>query len=273
MFLKKKPHLFHFLGTQHLHTLSSALLDGRISAPFSVSMISSYVPIEQASEVCQVLQELLAEGWQPKHLASSLQWLLEEKRANQRVEDRLSLVWTGPKVADSTLRDTAVVVKELFQQAKTSVLISTYSLDRPENLKDLFGDLAEKMEQHTDFDVCLFVNIGRSYGDTRASSVLIREFADRFRASLWPGKRFPKVFHDPRALESKADKRACLHAKCVIIDDSELFLTSANFSEAAHLRNIEAGMLLKDRHRAMTMRRHFDALVDSGDLELVAGLG
>ncbi|MCB9643731.1 MAG: phospholipase [Myxococcales bacterium] len=272
MFAKKKLHIFHLLGTQHLQPLSSALQDGRISTPLSVSMISSYVPSEQASEVYQALQELITEGWKLKHLASSLQWILEEKRTNQRLEDRLSLVWTGPKVVGSTLRDTAVVMKELFQQAKASVVISTYSLDKPENLKILFGDLAEKMDNNSHLSVRLFVNIGRSYGDIRASSVLIREFADRFRASLWPGKRLPKVFHDPRALEPKADKRACLHAKCVIIDDAHLFITSANFSEAAQLRNIETGMLLKDNHHATTMRQHFDALVESGDLELVAGL-
>ncbi|WP_309744892.1 hypothetical protein [Chamaesiphon sp. OTE_20_metabat_361] len=29
--------------------------------------------------------------------------------------------------------------------------------------------------------------------------------------------------------------RACLHAKCVVIDEEYLLVTSANFTEAAHV--------------------------------------
>ncbi|HEX7379725.1 MAG TPA: hypothetical protein VF278_21555 [Pirellulales bacterium] len=34
------------------------------------------------------------------------------------------------------------------------------------------------------------------------------------------GQGLPEVFYDPRALEPAAEKRACLHAKCVVVDAS-----------------------------------------------------
>jgi phosphatidylserine/phosphatidylglycerophosphate/cardiolipin synthase-like enzyme len=35
------------------------------------------------------------------------------------------------------------------------------------------------------------------------------------------------------------------HAKCVVLDEAELFVSSANFTEAAQNRNVELGVLLQ----------------------------
>jgi phosphatidylserine/phosphatidylglycerophosphate/cardiolipin synthase-like enzyme len=266
-------HSFQRLGTQHLAALVAALQEGRLVPPFSLSAVSAYVPREEARDLYAALVALEGEGMQARHLAFSLALLLEEKRERQRMEDRLSLVWTGPDGGGAALRDTAVVVDELFRRASRSVLIATYSLDRGEKLKKLFGGLAQKMEAEPALEVRLFVNVARAHQDTTPAGILVRRFALHFRDELWPGRVLPKLYHDPRALEMQGEKRACLHAKCVIVDDLYLFVTSANFSEAAHLRNIEAGVLMEDAGRAKAMRRYFDALVASGDLECIADSG
>ena len=265
-------HCFQRLGVQHLAALAGALREGRLVSPFSFSAVSAYVSREDAQEVYAALMVLDREGMQARHIAFSLELLLEEKREAQRWEDRLSLVWTGPSSKGARLRDTAIVVDELFRRAERSVLISTYSLDWGKNLKKLFGELAQKMEKQPALDVRLFVNVGREHRDKTPAGILVRQFALHFRDALWPGRVYPKLYHDPRALEIQGEKRACLHAKCVIVDDLYLFITSANFSEAAHLRNIEAGVLMEDAVRAKAMRQYFDALVASGDLESIAGV-
>jgi len=43
-----------------------------------------------------------------------------------------------------------------------------------------------------------------------------------------------------------------------------VFVSSANFTEAAQERNIEVGLLIQSRALAERVRRFFDALVDSG---------
>ena len=50
-------------------------------------------------------------------------------------------------------------------------------------------------------------------------------------------------------------------------------VTSANFTEAAQERNIEAGVLVHDAGFARALRSQFEALVSAGDLRRVPGLG
>lgn len=59
-----------------------------------------------------------------------------------------------------------------------------------------------------------------------------------------PDRRLPRVFYDPRALEMDSHKKACLHAKCIVVDRKEVFVSSANFTEAAQERYLEVGLLI-----------------------------
>jgi len=57
-----------------------------------------------------------------------------------------------------------------------------------------------------------------------------------------------------------------------VIDDQQLFLTSANFTEAAHHRNIEAGVLMFDPVAARGLRSQIDILVAQKVFHRVPGL-
>jgi len=67
----------------------------------------------------------------------------------------------------------------------------------------------------------------------------------------------------------RQDKRTSLHAKCVIIDRSKALVSSANFTEAAQVRNIEVGVLIKSPRFAGQLADHFLSLADSGALKRV----
>ncbi len=84
---------------------------------------------------------------------------------------------------------------------------------------------------------------------------------------VWPGKRLPEVFYDPRSLETDGHKRAVLHAKAVVVDGRFTLLTSANFTEAAQERNIEAGVVIEDARLAKRVERQFFHFVDAGILK------
>ena len=60
--------------------------------------------------------------------------------------------------------------------------------------------------------------------------------------------------------------RASMHAKCLVVDDAEVLLTSANFTEAAQVRNIEAGVLVRNEFLAKSLREQFESLGRSGGL-------
>lgn len=91
-------------------------------------------------------------------------------------------------------------------------------------------------------------------------------------AAFWkyhsPWARKPAVFYDPRGPEKTPDLPACQHAKCILVDGSTAFLTSANFTESAHERNIELGVLFRDNPRvAESIRSKFASLIQNGFLK------
>jgi phosphatidylserine/phosphatidylglycerophosphate/cardiolipin synthase-like enzyme len=79
----------------------------------------------------------------------------------------------------------------------------------------------------------------------------------------------PQVFYDPRSILPEPGKTASLHAKCVVIDGCDLFVSSANFTEAAQQRNIEVGLRLCSPIVAGRVVTFFDSLVATANFERV----
>jgi phosphatidylserine/phosphatidylglycerophosphate/cardiolipin synthase-like enzyme len=52
----------------------------------------------------------------------------------------------------------------------------------------------------------------------------------------------------------------------VVVDRQVAFVSSANFTEAAHARNIEAGVLIRSPQFASRLALHFEALAAAGIL-------
>ena len=110
---------------------------------------------------------------------------------------------------------------------------------------------------------------GKATPPGRATSSPV--FAERLWNHDWPGKRRPEVFYDPRSLEPHAPG-GVLHAKAVVADDEAAFVTSANLTEAAFDRNIEVGVLSRDRALAASLATHFGTLIERGLLRPLPGI-
>jgi phosphatidylserine/phosphatidylglycerophosphate/cardiolipin synthase-like enzyme len=219
--------------------------------------------------LAELLSGLAVEGQAPGAIGFALRLLAEERAELQRTEERFQLVWTGPEVPGSRSRDTGVVVRELFSSAQRSVLVSTFAIYQGQQV---FKTLVDRMGQRPELKVRLFVNVSRPHQNQASEGELVRAFAESFRKQHWPGEPFPEVYYDRRALALEPGSRSSLHAKCIIVDDDHAFVSSANFTEAAHERNIEAGVLVKDAGFASALRQQFDALVLAGELSRVPGL-
>ena len=157
-----------------------------------------------------------------------------------------------------TARDTRRVYEELLGSASRSAWVTTYAFfDGPR----AFEVLARRMDETPGLSVTLLLNVQRKKGDTTDADHLVRRFADRFWTEEWPGSSRPSVFYDPRSLNPEGGA-GVLHAKAVVVDDEAVFVTSANLTEAALDRNIEIGLLVRDRALAATMTRHFTTLIE-----------
>lgn len=262
----------HQINRPALISLAKAFETGRIPLPCASVSIIPHVPDALATSVSSELNRLHSMGMGTQLMAHTLLLLAEERELAQQRHDAVDLVWTGEELPGSESRDTYVVVQELFASAQSSVLIASYALDTGQKSRTLFQILADRMDTSPALQVRLFLNIKRPHKDTTPNSILLRQFAEEFRQKIWPGQRLPEVFHDPRALDPTPGPKACLHAKCVVIDEERLLVTSANFTEAAHQRNIEAGVLISDVVAARALRSQFETLVTKGILQRVPGL-
>jgi len=266
-------HALRQLGHPSLLGLAQALEAGRLKPPYRVSAMRKYVPSEHEQEVTAELVELQASGMRPAHIATLARLLAEERASSQAITDRLELVWSGLTGMPSQSRDTGVVVQQLFREAKKSVLIASFAVDKGAKAEALFGTLAQRMDEDPELQVRLFLNVHRTYGDETSATVLLHRFAKSFTDEIWPGERMPEVYHDPRSLETGGYERSCLHAKCIVVDDERALISSANFTEAAQERNIEAGVLVADDSVAERIRWQFEGMIEAGVLVQVAGVG
>jgi phosphatidylserine/phosphatidylglycerophosphate/cardiolipin synthase-like enzyme len=133
--------------------------------------------------------------------------------------------------------------------------------------RQLFKALANRMEQIPELRVRIFLNIHHSDSPSSSEKQILSNFLETFRDSDWPGQKLPELFYDPRSLLADPAERASLHAKCVIVDEERAFITSANFTEAAQERNIEAGVLLAIPGIAKALCSQFETLVAGGLLK------
>jgi len=139
-------------------------------------------------------------------------------------------------------------------------------VDQGMKAEALLAGLASRMDASPDLAVRIIANVQRLHKDETPAKTLVRAFATRLREKVWPGERFPEVYYFPRSLALDAHEHAVLHAKCVVIDRQLTLLTSANLTEAAHHRNIEAGVLIDDRGLASRVTLQFDRLIEAGEL-------
>src|SRR5690606_19973810 len=193
--------------------------------------------------------------------------LAERRRAEQKV---LELVWSGSDAGSSYTRYTKIVVPELIDQAHRRITIAGYSFDEG-------AGVFEKLHQaitSRKVDVRLFIDVHQLWERLRkrlakdkskrprldpvyqAKKASPRAFAEEvcslFRDLHWPYEDAPLVIYfDPRTAEDWSF--ASLHAKCLIVDDERVLITSANFTGRGQDRNIEVGIVVTDRGYASAL--------------------
>lgn len=250
--LNLPPHLRECLAV----ALESGLLPDQPSVSALRSVLGTVENVEGLSAALAGIERLGLTR------SSAALWLRSLTKAEAR-SPRADLVWSGPSVSGLHARDTRRVYDELLGSAERSLLLSTYVyFDGPK----AFEVLARRMDTVRALQVTLLLNIQRKRGDTTSSEQLVRRFAERLWRIEWPGMSRPHVFYDPRALDPDAPG-GVLHAKAVVADDEAVFVTSANLTEGALDRNIELGLLVRDRGLAASVSAHFRGLIDRGVLQ------
>ncbi len=247
------------LSRAELADLAAAIRTGRVTAPYTATSLGRFVSVEHLAAATAGLQACSAACMNATASAAVLDLLASNSASRNPLDELIDLVITGP-TPSAVGRDTAVVVSELFRRARQSVIVVGYVVSRG---REVFRALAERMNQEPNLQVRLFLDIQRSAGDTSANSEMVQRFMHRFATTQWPeGARLPEVYYDPRALTVDRADRAALHAKCIVVDNQEVFVSSANFTEYAQKRNIEIGLSLHSQQVALRIVAYLAELVD-----------
>ena len=251
------------LPTPLLQTLAASCESGPLAEAMTLSGVRGIVGDDTAADVHAALHYLLDDGFGPPQLATFLRGLAEAAGASPKPSQLFDVVLSGPAVPGVPTADTAAVMHTLLTLAEDEVLLVGYAVY---NGRKLFEPLAARMLERPNLRVTMCLDIPRPYGDARPSGDIVAAFARDFRERHWPWPNVPDLFYDPRSLGTGIDK-ASLHAKCVVVDRSIALVTSANFTDAAQWKNIEAGVEIRHRPTVERLANYFGGLMQTRLLE------
>lgn len=186
--------------------------------------------------------------------ASAAALVVEAVLAERTVRPRpeLELVWTGPEGGATLSRDTSQVLPQMFARAERRVMVAGFAFYEASNIFEPLHARARDAGVEVEF----FIHVDGTGQNARMSPV-------NFFTYSWPWRDVaPRLYYDART--DAADASSTMHAKCVIVDDREALITSANFTGRAQHDNVELGVLIRDAAFAARVSGQWRMLVTRG---------
>jgi hypothetical protein len=197
--------------------------------------------------VAEVYEGLAADALPAAEAAAYLRgYVAAQLHARNAVQ--VATVWSGPSTPGVPVRATAQVLAEVIDEARDELLAMTYgtALSGPDARPDR-GD-GQGVRVHVVVETL-----------AGARGLLAgREPAGAFAAV--PGLHLWHWARDPTGPASRQ------HAKLAVADRRVLFLGSANLTESAARRNIEAGVLIRGGDAPQRAAEHMEELQRQGVL-------
>ena len=236
--------------------LVAALATGRVqptSTPLDLRGIDPILAVRPVVDLLAAWRE--RRDVESAALALALTSALEARSRAKDAAPQVEVVWTGPAELSSPLRPTAAVVHELVDRARSYVLVVGYSITFDYLQRGATGRLLQDLLAATKRGVQITMVL---HDDPKNLAQLTR---------AWPlGHRSPHVLVWPIPA---ADAMTKLHAKVVVVDGSDLLVTSANLTFHGLERNMEIGLRIRGP-QAEIIRQRFDELERIGCLKPIA---
>lgn len=156
--------------------------------------------------------------------------------AAERNDDSAELIITASPSFALRVKPTKVVVNAMLSNAKSSILITGYSLS------DYFSDLVDCVIRKSQEGVLV--------------KFFVNDIDSHDRLCRYKG-RFLRIYNYPK----QEDKMSALHAKVISVDQQDTLITSANLSYHGQEGNIELGTKIHSRDLARQVEDVFTKLV------------
>ena len=167
----------------------------------------------------------------------------------KKSSETIDLSWTGPVQFSVEGRTTPSVLEEMIRNASSSIIITGYSIT---NDARNFIDLLEKAIEKK-LEVIFVIHIDDENKNLETLS------------KLWTCEKKPKIYS---RTPGPSDVYFKIHAKMVVVDGTDLLVTSANLTWHGMTNNFEIGL----RVRGATAKKAEDLirnLIDRGYLKRV----
>lgn len=216
--------------------------------------------INQASGPYVVeLQAKLSDCWKnhpdvtPQEIAAGLRSAARTFDRSRLVYGEQSLVWTGPDTHLVPVRRSEQVLLEIINSAKETLFLVSFVLVNIPEIEEAIRTALAK-----DVDVRMLLE-----SEDKNDSEPFQKTIDRLLREI-PGLT---LYVWPREKRESVDSGfARVHAKCIVADQSNAFLTSANLTSAALDRNIEMGVNIRNGDVPKTIYQQFMALIRSEEI-------
>lgn len=239
------------VSTTVLEQLRAAIASGLVKPPVDRAALVGFGVRHQLESIEHALA-----GHKTAACLAVLDVVLSERETRRPTPE---LVWTGPEGPSGAARDTAVVLRELFEGARESVILAGYSFT---HATQVLRPLYESMKGYG-VDARFFVHVQQVEQGIDVDAYLEQQLGG-FLADNWPfGDPRPRVYYDKRALVP-SPPYSSMHAKCVVVDGAKAFVSSANFTQRAQERNIEVGVLVEDASFAGYLAGQWLGLIEGG---------
>lgn len=170
--------------------------------------------------------------------------LAAHARSAERKAQHVEFVWTGPRTSSVTVQTTEQTFLDLIDRAAKRLVLLTYAAREVESVIDAL----ERADRRgvASIVICETQMRGQPFN---AEAVRRLKRMPGLRSYGWP----------------KREGGSSLHAKLVVADGERALVTSANLTQAALRRNVEAGVLLEGGVIPRRVEAHVLELIANGE--------
>lgn len=163
--------------------------------------------------------------------------------------EELQIVWTGPKSDEFPFRNTEQAYLEVIGKSKNRLILVSFAVYHQ-------NQITSALQQAIDRGV---------------SIQMIAESEEKLNTKVWNeigiSGNLISYYYWPLANRSADNKTIpSLHAKTAIADGEIAFVTSANLTEYAMIKNMELGLLVNGGNVPSSLDAHFLSLINMGEL-------
>jgi phosphatidylserine/phosphatidylglycerophosphate/cardiolipin synthase-like enzyme len=142
---------------------------------------------------------------------------------------KTNLVVTFPGAAKIPARHTAQVVREMIGRARSEIIVAGYAITNMGGLPALLSGTASSVQR-----IIVLCSTWKSDDGISGLTSILKG---------WPKNRIPPVVYEFKG----GDDAGLMHVKTLIVDGSDMLITSANFTEAGMTKNVEFGIQVNGR--------------------------